>query len=655
MAISKMAKLIIVRHRTEAERLLEALQLDGICQVLNAEEAMVSKALPELCTAAERPREIEELLGRLVKSIEFLKKYSQAQKGFGSVLAPRTVVAEKSYDEAVSDKKILTILEQCGQAESSIEEISTRIENIQGRLVELEPWASLETEVEHIGKSEKTTSLAGLLPVQKLGEIQEKIAELTAVIEQVRSTGNSCACIIVCMNESTNEVQKLLRAADFEQANFENMTGKVAELIKKSNEELNQSKEQLQTQFDKAKDLSENLLKLEILYDHHTNLLSREQARQTAPATEQTVILEGWVKEKDYRKLEKIVSGFSASSLNRIEPHEGEEIPVDIENKNIIKPFEVITRLYGMPKHFEVDPTIFLAPFFALFFALCLTDAGYGLLIIALIALFIKKIQGDTKLMWMLVICSAFTVVAGALTGGWFGDAVQQFIPALGSAREGLMWFDPLEKPMMFFYLSLTLGYIQIQTGLVIAFVHNLKQKDYIAAVCDQLTWLIMLNSIVLFGAGKAGAIPAPLGKACGMLALVPAATIFLFSHREGGLGGRLGMGAYNLFSAIFYMGDVLSYLRLMALGMVTAGLAMAVNVIAKITLDIPYVGFLVMIIVLVGGHGFNLAISGLSAFVHTLRLQYVEFFPKFLAGGGRSFSPLSKEYKHIYIKRANG
>ena len=304
-----------------------------------------------------------------------------------------------------------------------------------------------------------------------------------------------------------------------------------------------------------------------------------------------------------------------------------------------------------MPQHFEVDPTVFLAPFFALFFAMCLTDAGYGLVIIAVMVFFIKKMQGDKKLMWMLGICSAVTVVAGALTGGWFGDGVQQFLPALKPVREKLMWFDPFEKPMLFFALALALGYVHIMTGLMIGFVHNLKRKQYIAGLCDQFTLLVMLNSIAIFAAGKAGVVPIEVGKFFGTLAIIPAAVILLFSQRHGGWGSRIGMGVYNLFSTIFYVGDVLSYIRLMALGMVTAGLAMAINVMAKLALDIPYgIGVVGMILILVGGHGFNIAINALGAFVHTLRLQYAEFFPKFFVGGGRLFEPLSKEYKHIYI-----
>ena len=653
MAICRMAKTMIVCHRSEGRELLEALQSSGLCQILNAEEAMVTKEWPELVVAAEKPRQIEKTLAQLTQALAFLKDYAKTKKGLASALAPRTVIDEKTYHRLISDKKVIKTIEKAEQTQRTIETLKTEIENIKAVLEQLGPWSSLETAVEEISDLKTTVALMGLLAVGKFEQTTSDLAELEGVIEIVGKSNNNYACIVICLKEKQSEVQKLLRSADFESVSFEPMRGKVSDLIGQQLEKLHQAQEQLAIQNKTAYELAKHLLGIETLCDHYSNLLSREQTQSDAPATEKTVILEGWVREKDFSKVEKIVGGFSASSISRIKPAEGEEVPVEIENKSLIRPFEVVTRLYGMPQHLEVDPTIFLAPFFALFFALCLTDAGYGLIMIAATILFIKKMQGDTKLMWMLGICAAITVGAGAMTGGWFGDAVQQLnIGWLNTARTKMMWFDPLEKPMMFFGLSLALGYIQILAGLAIAFFHNIKQRDYIAAICDQLTWLVMLNSIVIYGASKGGVFPAEVGGFFGKLALVPAGAILLFSEREGGLGGRLGMGAYNLFSAIFYMGDVLSYLRLMALGMVTAGLGMAINVIAKIALDIPYIGFIVMIVVLIGGHGFNLAISGLSAFVHTLRLQYVEFFPKFLAGGGKLFKPLCKEYKHVYIRR---
>ena len=327
----------------------------------------------------------------------------------------------------------------------------------------------------------------------------------------------------------------------------------------------------MQEQEAKAAALSEQLLKIEILDDHYRNVLSRERAAGSVPTTEQAVLLEGWVKEKDYAALESTVGRFSAASVGQIEVAEGEVKPVDIENTSRTRPFEVITRLYGMPHPTDMDPTPLLAPFFALFFGICLTDAAYGLVMIGFMWWLLKKIKGDTKFVWMMLICSFTTVVAGALTGGWCGDAIQMFVPQLSGFRNRLMWFDPLESPMHFFYISLGLGYLQIIFGIGVAFWHRWKCGDRKEAIFDHGTWFIWLNSLAIFGMAKAGLLPAALGSLFGIIAIVPALGIILFSEREGGWGARIGMGCYNVFSSVFYVGDVLSYIRLMALGMVTA------------------------------------------------------------------------------------
>ncbi|MHC4728054.1 MAG: V-type ATP synthase subunit I, partial [Planctomycetota bacterium] len=320
MAIAKMAKILIASHRTQASELLEELQRGGICHILNAEEAILSRDFPELSTSAERPKDIETLVNRLEKSIAFLKNYATAQKGLAGVLAPRTVIDEESYNKVVSDRKILKTIDKCEHLETSMEKTKGEIENIQSTLQMLRPWISLKTPVEEIGRLQKATCWAGLITNQQLEQIREKLSEAGAAIQQIGTDISKSACLIVALKENSEAIQKLLRSAEFESVSFEPMKGTVAKLIAEHNEKLQQAQKQAQTQDEKASNISQNLLNLGILYDHYKNLLGREQTKDTVPATEHTVILEGWVKKNDYVRLEKLVSGFTASSLHKIEP-----------------------------------------------------------------------------------------------------------------------------------------------------------------------------------------------------------------------------------------------------------------------------------------------------------------------------------------------
>ncbi len=656
MAIAPMQKVMIMAHRSQVEPLLEALQQAGTVQVLDAERAMVTKEWPELQSDFKRPRDLEEKVERLGRAIAFLKVY--AEKKGGSVFSPRIEVASGQFRKTIESAETMALLESAEKCQKHLEKYHADIDGITAEIAKLMPWKPLAIPVEQLGGLSSSVCFTGLLPQQNAEAVCQQLDELGAMVEKVGRTQRAEACVVVCLRSMAPEVQKALRQADFDAIALEPYSGTVTEIIAGLESRLNERRAALEGEKQTAVRLAQNVLSLQMLHDYLVSLVTRVHARDLAPASEYTLFLEGWIKAKDYPELDKIIGQFDACSIATVEPGEEEEPPVEIDNNAAVRPFETITRLYGTPAVTDVDPTAFLAPFFAMFFGLCLTDAGYGIVVVALLAWVLKKMQGDKRALWMLLMCAAAAIVAGAITGSWFGDTIQTLLPqgegrigtTLDMWRQKIMLFDPMRQPLIFIGISLALGYIQILFGLGIAFVNLWNQKNYAAAVFEKLTWLILLNCILVYALAKNGVLPPAAETVSGWLAIVQFALIFWFTERNSGLAGRIGGGVFAVFSTVFYMGDMLSYVRLMALGMVSAGLGMAINILAKLLMDIPYVGFLLGMLMFVVGHVVNILLSLLSSFVHSLRLQFVEFFPKFFTGGGREFSPLRNKYQHVMI-----
>ncbi|NIA06683.1 MAG: hypothetical protein GWP14_03445 [Actinobacteria bacterium] len=655
MAIADLQKILIVGHKSQQSALLDRLQSEGFVHICTAEQSVMQEQFSEPQTTGAGQNQAELLRSRLSECISFLQPHVQRPASLRERLTPRSGLALEQVEKTIQQSNADELLRVGQDLRKKLTQIDAQIDQLQKRLCTIQPWTKLDAAVENLGQSKHAVVMAGIIPDKHSWE---------EVVEQLKDTGIAIElinqevwyhCLVAYAQVSATEARQALHEVDFEPANFEGLTGRPAEIIENTKNELAQLNQQRNETLAQVAELAQKVQTFGILHDHFQNLAHRDQIIGQALATKSSFFMEGWIHKTDWEKLKALVGEFNACMVEKTTPAEGEEAPVDLQNVGPVKPFEVITSLYGMPGKKDVDPTPFLAPFFAVFFGLCLTDAGYGLslLILSLIGIRILG-RGSAKLFGVLAMGGGMAVILGAITGGIFGDAPDKL---------GWLWlihmrdyllqfgFDPFKSPMIFFVLAVILGYIQIIFGQLIGFINKFKQKDIIAALCDHLTWLILLNSIVFIALAKTGMLPTWPVPICLVLLSIAAVGIVLGSQREGSRGERLGMGLFNLFSAIFYLGDVLSYLRLMGLGLVTAGIAIAVNLIASLAWQIPILGVLLAIVILIIGHIGNLLLSSLSAFVHTLRLQYVEFFPKFFAGGGAEFRPFAREWKYTKVE----
>ncbi|MFH1612398.1 MAG: V-type ATPase 116kDa subunit family protein [bacterium] len=412
-------------------------------------------------------------------------------------------------------------------------------------------------------------------------------------------------------------------------------------------------------------------IKLMIKSDYISKIIKQKEIKYHFSNTKQSILISGWIKKNNTDTIIKKLSQFKETEILFLAPSPEENPPVDLNNKNLFKPFEIITELYGIPHYKEVDPTPFLAPFFALFFALCMTDAGYGLMILLASFFLLKKFsdKGAKKFLHLFIILSSSTVIVGILTGGFFGidfKGLPSQLSFLQNIRKSIMLFDPIENAMTFFIIAIGLGIIHILLGFFIKMIWKIKNGFILDTLLDEMPWIVIIISCIFLCLISIFSPHLILAKnICFICFVMSCLTIVVFGGRPRKGFKRILVGIYKLYGIMGIVGDILSYTRLLALGLVSCVLASVINIVGGVfwSYGISFfekggIGFILFLfcaimslLVIVGGHLFIILISILGSFIHTMRLQFVEFFTKFYEGGGDFFSPFKKEEKYIRFK----
>ena len=646
MAVSPMKRIYVIAHNSAAEETVKRMQDSQLVQITNIRRGRMKDdfALESAAPVISERQEIDADLTALSNAISFLERVGGMRPGFmESFLNTKPIIGRKEFDKVAESFAWRQVCGEIQEVADEIRKIDSRENELKTKISELSVWSELDVRLSDIKGTERTHVSLGIIQVKEK-DAQATLEKLENAMHcrKVWQDRGQVGILVAYALSDSGRASELLKELGFSPVSLPYSDGKPREILDEARKELEKLAEKKSLLLRGASARLPDTMSLKIVYDSILICRERRDAFASIGSTRRTVVVEGWTKNWDAKKIPVSLAGLPAHVYVR-EPEKDEEIPTEMENKPLIKPFEVVARLYGRPVYFEVDPTPILASFFFIFFGLCMSDVGYGitLCMFSLFVLWRYKPSGGMRLLFKLFfICGISTIIIGFMIGGFFGASL--FKP---------LWFNMSEEPLRFLILALALGIVHLFTGLAIRMYTNVRAGNVKDALLDQALWLLFLSGIVLLAIGMVNPLLGEIGK---YVAIVGAVALVLTQGRaKKGIFGKLFSGLLSLYKSVGYLSDVLSYSRLLALGLATGIIAMVFNSIGAMVIgpDPNVLSVLTAAVILVVCHAFNFLLGTMGAFVHTSRLQFVEFFNKFYMGGGRRFEPFRQATKYVIIK----
>ncbi|WP_348920105.1 V-type ATP synthase subunit I [Enterococcus rotai] len=657
MAVNKMEKMTIIAAAEQEELILQAIQGLQTIEIKdffhsNVDSSYIKNHFAStLLESDERQKkQFQTMLTEIQEALIFIERFAENPSKKQHI--KRQVCTLRSLEEGFNEEKISRYLKEINALKNSL----TVLENTRKERLAKEKWLARWQYLDIIPKKNPMEHAELLLGSVNSANQSLFLADLkkfdSTYIEEIYHSEHHVYYSLVYLKSQSAELAEVTTKYSFNEFIYP------YDILPK--EAYQQNKEELAKLVKEEKELK---VKLSSYRDHLEELylaeemtfayIHREEAKKHLLNTSYFFILQGWIPIDEKQSLQAVLAknevyiAFDQPTDKEIQL----DIPVKLKNNSVVAPFEMLTEMYSLPKYDEIDPTPIMTPFYMVFFGMMVADIGYGLLMLlgALLALKLMVLpRGMKRFAKFFLILSFPTIIWGFIYGSFFGAALPKVLFGIQLPFPILSTTEDVNTILI---LSVVFGFIQLLTGLMVNGIELTKRKRYLDSISESFAWqgllvgiLIIVLGMLLFsndGLVTTGIVVSVISA----LSIVIVPIIQTKSKVKG-----LAKGLYGLYGLTSYIGDLVSYTRLMALGISGGSIAAAFNML--VAFMPPVARFTVGIVLIIALHALNLFLSLLSAYVHGARLQYVEFFGKFYTGGGRAFKPLKTEEKYMNIEK---
>lgn len=563
-------------------------------------------------------------------------------------------------------KICIDIEKQASAASEELKKINQEINDVNHTSESIRPLISLPLAFDDYRGYDSLSVFTGFVNGHDMDDMKNEIKGITEKYGLYRADHHGRPLIALFIESSKQgEAQNVLSSYGFTPIIIpENLKGSVSKALKSLEAKalsLNAKKEKTEKTILSIKKKNASLLVSQ------ESILSAEIKKAEIPlqfaASENVTVIKGWVPSESANSLRSALSKALKGRFHMAveEPkaahdyghEEDPSTPVKLSNPKASKPFEFLLELFNLPSYHELDPTFFLSIIFPIFFGFMLGDLGYGLVIFLACRLLLRKFSGQAASIIRIIMISAVsTMFFGLVFGEFFG--FEEWPHSIGpnmcrnapflcnvqevhahGAVETVYSFPHLlsrtHEKMSLLVISLIIGAIHINFSLILGFWNIWKSHGLKHAFLEKISWLILEIAVALLALTYMGKLSMPLFIPWAVLAI----SILLI---------YLGEGTRGLVELPAIFSNMLSYARLMAIGLSSVGLAIVVNDLTKPFFAKGVLGVISGLLIFAVGHGINIGLGILGPFLHSLRLHYVEFFSRFFKGGGVKYSPFGEE-----------